>query len=147
MNAFSKLKLVSATPERQSVSATRRARLIEKIRDQISAAQASSAGAIHKVARTRRMTDPTTGERKTVEVHRSVRPWWWKTSGGRMMVAIRYGAKQLEIAKGKNAIEVATIEDVISTLEILGQAVDAGELDAHIAQAGEAISESFGRRA
>jgi hypothetical protein len=45
------------------------------------------------------------------------------------VVALRYGAKSIEIQKGKNAIEVTEMDDLIATLEIIKQAVQAGELD------------------
>lgn len=51
---------------------------------------------------------------------------------GKLVVALRYGAKPIEFAKGKNATEVAGMDDLVVTLELLKGAVHAGELDAQI---------------
>jgi hypothetical protein len=62
------------------------------------------------------------------------------------VLAIRYGAKQIEIAKGKNAIEVTGMDDVITTLEVIKQAVQAGELDAQIEQVSGALRAGFAKK-
>jgi hypothetical protein len=49
---------------------------------------------------------------------------------------VRYGAKVIELAKGKSAIEVASPDALIEALEAVNAAVLAGELDAQI----EAVS-------
>lgn len=61
-------------------------------------------------------------------------------------MALRYGAKPLEIAKGKNAIEVANMDDLVATLEVIKQAVHAGELDAQIEQASGALRAGFAKK-
>ena len=66
----------------------------------------------------------------------SFKAWWWKTANGKLNLSVRYGAKVIELAKGKNAVEVADLKQVVETLELINQAVNAGELDAAI----EAIS-------
>jgi hypothetical protein len=47
---------------------------------------------------------------------------------------VRYGNKQLEFAKGRNAIELSSEADVEKTLTKLREAVETGELDALIEQ-------------
>jgi hypothetical protein len=49
---------------------------------------------------------------------------------------VRYGAKVIELAKGKSAIEVASPDALIEALEAVNAAVLAGELDTQI----EAVS-------
>jgi hypothetical protein len=49
---------------------------------------------------------------------------------------VRYGAKVIELAKGKSAIEVASPDALIEALEAVNTAVLAGELDTQI----EAVS-------
>ena len=56
---------------------------------------------------------------------------------------MRYGAKVIELAKGKNAVELASKADLIITLETLKEAVLAGELDAQIETASGAIRSKF----
>jgi len=58
---------------------------------------------------------------------------------------IRYGAKLIELAKGKTAIEVTSADDLIKTLEIVKNAVDAGELDNQIEAASGAVRAGFGK--
>jgi hypothetical protein len=55
---------------------------------------------------------------------------------GKCCVSVRYGAKLLELAKGKSAIEVANPDALVEALEAVNAAVLAGELDAQI----EAVS-------
>jgi len=55
---------------------------------------------------------------------------------GKCCIAIRYGAKVIELAKGKTAIEVNNPEALIDALEAVNTAVIAGELDVQI----EAVS-------
>lgn len=74
------------------------------------------------------------------------KPWWFSAPNGKIALALRYGAKPLEIAKGKNAIEVANMDDLVATLEVIKQAVHAGELDAQIEQASGALRAGFAKK-
>jgi hypothetical protein len=78
-----------------------------------------------------------------VEAHKRVKEWYWAGDTGRVHLALRYGSKTLEIAKGKNAIEVANGEELLSTLELLRSAVLAGELDTQMETASKALREGF----
>jgi hypothetical protein len=49
----------------------------------------------------------------------------------------------IELAKGKNAVELASKADLITTLETLKEAVLAGELDVQIEAASGAIRSKF----
>ena len=60
---------------------------------------------------------------------------------------MRYGARTLEVMEGKNAIETDSIAGVITTLEILRSAVDAGELDARIEAISGLVKSGFGKDA
>ncbi len=62
------------------------------------------------------------------------------------MLALRYGSKAIELAKGKNAIEVGAIEDLVPALEAATEAALAGELDAQIEQASGALRAGFARK-
>ena len=61
-------------------------------------------------------------------------------------MALRYGAKPIEIVKGKNAIEVASMDDLVVTLELIKVAVLAGELDAQIDQASGSLRAGFAKK-
>lgn len=46
-------------------------------------------------------------EKRTVEAAKRMREWWWMAADGKKVnIALRYGAKVIEIAKGKTAIEL-----------------------------------------
>ncbi len=77
--------------------------------------------------------DEETGLRKIIQIPRRVRPNWFVTDTGKLCVCVKYGAKVIEFAKGKTAIELAAdASDLVQTLEILKRAAEAGELDAQL---------------
>jgi hypothetical protein len=45
---------------------------------------------------------------------------------------VRYGARVIELAKGKNSIELENEAAILPTLDLIKKAVEAGELDASI---------------
>jgi hypothetical protein len=137
MSALTNLKLVAAKrPGSLPQIVQRRNRLIAKIWEQTELAKAQQAGTSFSPTKFRSMKDEETGERRNVEVQKRVRAWWWTAENGKVCMYVRYGAKTLELAKGKTAIEIGTLEDLIPTLEALKAAVTAGELDTQI----EAVS-------
>ena len=146
MTALLKLKLVSVQADRKSPTVSRRAKLTGKITDQIAYAKAANAGGVYAAKKVKFVTDSETGERKQVELSTRVKPWWFPAASGKLVLALRYGAKSIEIVKGKNAIEVAGIDDLIATLEIIKDAVQAGELDAQIEQASGALRAGFAKK-
>ena len=81
------------------------------------------------------------GNQRKVEVAKRVKRWWTASVDGKINLVVRYGSKPLEFAKGKNAIELASEEEVAETLRKVRAAVEAGELDALIEQQAQ-----FGRR-
>ena len=95
-------------------------------------AKAIQAGTEFVPVKIRSVRDQETGETRKVEVPKRLKPWWWPSENGKMFITVRYGARTLEVIEGKNAIETENIAGVITTLEVLRTAVDAGELDARI---------------
>jgi hypothetical protein len=85
------------------------------------------------------------GIRRSVDMPKRVRPWWWTADSGKLALTIRYGAKVIELAKGKATIEIASKAELIPTLELIKQAVEAGELDTEIAAASVKLKEGFQR--
>lgn len=146
MTALAKLKLVSFQAQGRSPMALRRNKLTGKIGDQIAYAKAANAGEIYAAKRVKFVTDSETGERKQVEISTRVKPWWSTTANGKLVIALRYGAKPIEIQKGKNAIEVTDMDDLIATLEVIKQAVQAGELDTQIEQVSGALRAGFAKK-
>jgi hypothetical protein len=74
-----------------------------------------------------------------------VKEWYWINETGKLNLAVRYGSKVLELAKGKNAIELTSGDELIAVLAKLKDAVLAGELDAQIEAASGALRAGFGK--
>ena len=146
MSALSKLKLVSAQAEGKSPSILRRNKLTGKLQDQIAAAKAATEGGTYAATRVKFVQDSESGERKQVEIATRVKQWWWKSPTGKIMLALRYGAKPIEIAKGKNAIEVGSMAELVAALEAVKEAVQAGELDAQIEQVSGSLRAGFAKK-
>ncbi|WP_179401208.1 DUF6641 family protein [Burkholderia guangdongensis] len=133
MSTLTNLKLVAAKrPGSMPQIVQRRNRLIAKIWEQTELAKAQQAGTTFSPTKFRSVKNAETGERRNVEVQKRVRAWWWTAESGKVCMSVRYGTKTLELAKGKTAIEVGTLAELIPTLETLKAAVEAGELDTQI---------------
>ncbi|WP_438395246.1 DUF6641 family protein [Caballeronia sp. DA-9] len=140
MSTLNTLKLVATKrPGALPQIVQRRNRLIAKIWEQTELAKAQQAGTSFSPTKYRSVKDVETGERRNVEVQKRVRAWWFTAENGKLCIQVRYGAKTLELAKGKTAIEVGSTDNLIPTLEALKAAIAAGELDAQI----EAVSETM----
>ena len=146
MTVLSKLKLVSSKKERNvSPVVVRRNKLAAKIEEQLLFATAQSDGEIYAPKRLKNVTDKVTGERKTIETTKRIKEWYWTNSTGKIYLSIRYGSKTLEFSKGKNAIELATGDELLATLATLKEAVITGELDEAISQASEKLKAGFSK--
>jgi len=146
MSALLKLKLVSVVAGQKSPMVLRRNKLTAHLDHQIAYAKAANAGDVYAAKKVKFVTDAETGERKQVEIATRVKPWWFTAASGKTVLSLRYGAKPIEIVKGKNAIEVADMVDLVATLEVIKQAVQAGELDTQIEQASGALRAGFAKK-
>jgi len=136
MATLATLKLVTAKkPTNQSPVVQRRNKLSSKVYEQIQLARAHSKGETYAPTKQKTVTNGD-GQRVAVTVPKRVKPWWFVAENGKCCVSVRYGAKLLELAKGKSAIEVANPDALVEALEAVNAAVLAGELDAQI----EAVS-------
>ncbi|MDA0573919.1 DUF6641 family protein [Burkholderia gladioli] len=144
MSAIANLKIVAAKrPGALPQIVQRRNRLIAQIWEQTELAKAQQAGTSFTPTKFRSVKDAETGERRNVEVPKRVRAWWWTAENGKVCMSVRYGTKTLELAKGKTAIEVGALVDLIPALETLKTAVAAGELDAQIEAVGAQMRTGF----
>ncbi len=145
MSTLTSLKLVNAKkPTAIPPIIHRRNKLSTKVWEQIQLAKAHKDGGTFTVKRFKTVKDYD-GSSKSIELQKRVRPWWFVADAGKVCVNVRYGAKLIELAKGKTAIEVSSAEDLIKTLEIIKVAVEAGELDAQIEIACGAVRAGFKR--
>lgn len=146
MNTLSKLKLVNSKRSRTaSPIVQRRNKLISKIAEQIDLATAQKEGRLFAPKKLKTVTNAETGERHTIETTKRVKEWFWTSDNGKINFSVRYGSKVIELAKGKNAIEVADTYELISTMMLIKEAVLAGELDEAINTASDKLRTGFGK--
>ena len=128
---LSSLKVINAVKQVANDSTQfRREKLCKKLDEQINLAIAVSEGNTYTVKRQRNIKDKDSGLTTTVEVNKRVRQWWFvNRDTNKVALQLRYGTKVIEFAKGKNAIEVSSGEELITTLQKLRTATLNGELD------------------
>ena len=124
----------------------RRNKLIDKIHEQILLVTARKEGTVYAPKRLKTVINKHTGERATVESVKRVKEWYWTNDAGKINLAIKYGAKTLQLnKKGANAVEVANGEELLATLQVIKQAVAEGELDDAITEVSSHTREGFTR--
>lgn len=69
------------------------------------------------------------GREQRVTVPKRVRRWWTVKADGTVLLTVRYGSRALELARGKNAIVVNSVNELPTVLKRLSEAVDKGEFD------------------
>jgi len=123
----------------------RRNKLALRLWEQEQLALAHSTGSQYSPIKLRTVTDADTGARKQIETHKRVKPWWFTADNGKLSLRVLYGVATLELAKGKFAVEVAGAKELAPTLSVLRGAVLAGELDAAIDAAANALKSNFSK--
>jgi len=144
MSQLSSLNLVAVKkPMHQPAIVIRRNKLSSHLWEQIQLAKGQLSGTPFVLMKFRSIKDAHTGVRKQVEVPKRIKPWWFQTEEGKVCVSIKYGARILELAKGKPSIQVDSTEDLIKALEAVKVAVEAGDLDAQIENASDLLRAGF----
>lgn len=144
MSALNSLKLVVAKrPQNVAPIVQRRNKLSNQIWEQMELARAFSEGKTYAPTRLRNVKDKLTGERKTVEAVKRVKQWWFVAESGKVCLQVRYGTRVLELAKGKNSIEIGNANELFAVLETVKKCVENGELDTQIEAASAAVRERF----
>jgi len=128
-----------------SASQVRRSKLVKALQEQISFAKAQQSGATYTAVKFRSIQDPETGLRKIVETSKRVKQWWFATDNGKLALNVRYGARMLELAKGKFAVEIASEKELVPTLEALKTIAASGELDSQIEAASIKLRDGFSK--
>ena len=143
MVSLQQLKLISAKRQ-QSVDPTqfRRFKLAGRLEDQIALAQAMLEQRTYTKERVRNVRDAS-GVRTSVQVHTRVKPWWWVMENGKLALSIRYGSRVIALSPKSNAIECASLNDVVQALATVKAVVEAGELDAAITAVSEKVRAGF----
>lgn len=145
MSLFAKLKLVASKRERNvNPIILRRNKLASKIEEQLELARCQKNGTLYAPKRLKTVTNAE-GERVVIETTKRVKEWFWTTTNNKINLSIRYGSKTLELAKGKNAIELSSQDELIETLALLQQVVIEGELDEAINNASDKLRAGFAK--
>jgi hypothetical protein len=121
----------------------RRNKLSNKLWEQIQLAKSQIDGTPFVVKKFRTVKNKETGLRKSVEVPKRIREWWFKNEQGKVCVAIKYGSQLIELAKGKHSVECDSAQGLIRALEQIKGAVEAGMLDTQIELASGALKAGF----
>ena len=114
----------------------RRNKLLEKIDEQILLATDDTYTATKRVN-----TIDADGNTRVIEKPKRVKRWWSVQSDGSVLLTVRYGARAIEFQKGKDAIQVDTVDALPAMLNTVRNAVSDGELDDLLAKYAE-----YGRR-
>ena len=144
MSTLAGLKLVAAKPQRENNPVIqRRQKLLAKLDEQIALAAAKAAGTVYTAMRSKRVKDAN-GNVSVVQQPKRVKAWFWTVEGGKVCVAVKYGNKVVELAKGRTAVET-TAAELTATLAVLRKAVESGEIDAQMEAVSAGVRKGFKR--
>ncbi len=110
----------------------RRAKFIEKLEEQKLLLEDPA------YVRTVQRTAEVDGVKQAVVRKQKVRPWWKTDAAGHLVMSIKFGAKPVEFQPGKAGIAVPSKDKLPSVINLLIEAVRAGELDELFTQASKA---------
>lgn len=142
-SVLSSLKLISA--KRQTTIDPiqfRRQKMAKMLQEQISLATAYMNNTTFQATRKKRVRDEN-GFVQVVDAPKRVKAWWFTTTDNKVALTVRYGNRQIEFSKGKNAIEVTDAKNLLATLEKLEQATLEGHLDEQLTQASNNVRARF----
>ena len=108
-------------------------------------ASAMEQGQHYSPTRLRTFRQADTGTRIIKEVSVRIKPWFWTGEKGETLLTVLYGSKQIELVKGKTAIEVGDIKNLCGILDAVIAATRSGELDMQLESASAKLREGFKR--
>jgi hypothetical protein len=142
--SLTKLNLVNAKkPQQASPIIQRRNKVSNALHQQYLLAKALAEGNTYSPKVFRTVTNKETGERNSIEKIKRIKPFWFVADNGRVCLQVRYGNRVMELAKGKNSIEVANGVELVNTISVVIECVNKGELDAQIELASNAARARF----
>ena len=143
MSQLATLKLTAAKkPATQPLIMQQRSKMAKRLFEQMELARSQRDGTAYIQMRVKTITG-IDGEPKSIEVQKRVKAWWFTADNGKRCLHVRYGSKVIELARGKTAVEVTTLDELVSALATIKAAVEAGELDAQIQAASSQLREGF----
>ena len=127
------LKIVNKpTLNPQTAEERKRHKLILKLQEQLAMVECHINGTTYARHKWVTVADYD-GEPERVQRPVRLKQWWFKDAAGTVLFAVRYGAKHIELAKDKAAIEVGTVDKLPAVIRTLIKAVAEGELDTQLA--------------
>ena len=143
MSQLTTLKLTAAKkPATQPLIMQQRSKMAKRLFEQMELARSQRDGTAYIQMRVKTITG-IDGVPKSIEVQKRVKAWWFTADNGKLCLLVRYGSKVIELARGKTAVEVTTLDELVSALATIKAAVEAGELDAQIQAASSQLREGF----
>ena len=142
--AIAQLKLSSVKkPTHASPAVLRRMKLVKRIDEQIGLATAQAEGTAFHATKPRIIIDSETGLKRSVDVPKLVKAWYFVSDSGKVYLNVKYGSRVMELAKGKPTVDIASSKEIVPTLKLIRQAVLDGELDAQIDFASSDLRKGF----
>ena len=131
MKHLSKFKLVAVAQKQvQSKAEQRRAKLIEKLEDQLAMAEALIKGEnFRKYKQVWGHSEQ--GERIKLDREKRVRAWYWMSAAG-CYFSVFYGSRVMKLDGDNTAITVGARDKLPEIIKAVIEAVKAGELDKSI---------------
>ena len=138
MKHLGRLKLVAVAQKHvQSKTEHRRAKLIEKLEDQLAMAEALSKGeSFHKYKQVWGHNEH--GERVRLDREKRVRAWYWMSAAG-CYFSVFYGSRVMKLDGDNTAITVGARDKLPEIIRAVIEAVKAGELDKSIEDAADKV--------
>lgn len=131
MSLLKTLTFTQAPNNRPTPQQLRRKKMVAHLEEQLAIAQADAAKKVH-VVKKKQVALTNDGKKYLLDVDKRLRRWWVADEQGKLALKVRWSGKLVEFERGKDAIVVQDLQGVISTLQTLISATQAGELDAHM---------------
>lgn len=112
--------------------------LRENLSEQREIAEADIGGKQLVKTKTIYVPDKRTGEITRQQVSRRLRRWFWQNPDGTASLQLFYGNVPLRIQGSDTTIEVKSLSAVPNTIDLVIEAIEAGELDEALSEAMEA---------
>jgi len=123
----------------------RRNKLLLRLAEQQQMARAQQTGEVFSATKLRMVKDADTGVKKQILTSKRVKPWWFVCENGKLALGVRYGARLLELGKGKFAVEIASQKELLPTMDLIKTAILDGELDAAMETASGRVRAGFAK--
>ena len=69
------------------------------------------------------------GNIRRISVPIKLKKWWTETLRGKVQISVFYKGKVLELKDGRNAIQIDSVRELVSSLELLRLSVQLGDFD------------------